>query len=171
MYGITKEQNLTDVIKLDFILIKNTIESSREFKLFIKTPIVTPEKKKIIFHEIFKGKLNELTLKFMDMLFEKNREIFLPDITIDFTNLINEDEGIIEANIKTAISLTDSEKNNLSEKLKGYIGKKIEANFTVDKDIKGGFIAQIDDTIIDPSIRRQLELLFEEFKKGSFTNN
>jgi F0F1-type ATP synthase delta subunit len=37
------------------------------------------------------------------------------------------------------------------------IGKKLSLNLKVDTDILGGFIARIDDSLIDCSIRSELE--------------
>jgi len=83
---------------------------------------------------------------------------------------VNEKQGIVLAKVKTAIDITDSEKKALIDKLKLYTGKDIKATFTVDPAIKGGFIASVDDRIIDASIVRQLELLKERFLMGSFNN-
>lgn len=170
LYGIAEELKLQDKLKNDFLLIKNTIESSRELKIFLKTPIINSQKKKQTLENIFQGKITELAIKFLDLLISKGRENLLYDIASDFNNLFNEKCGIVEANIKTAIELNSNERKNLESKLAEYTGKKIDASFTVDKSIKGGFIAQVHDTIIDASIKRQLELLYEQFKKGTFSN-
>jgi len=171
IYGPAEEKNITDAIRNDFILIKNTIEVSRDLKLFLSTPVISTEKKKAVFKEIFNNKLEALTFSLIELVFDKNRENLLYDISSDFLELYNEKSGIIEAKIKTAIELSADEKKNITGKLTQYTGKKIEASYAIDPDIKGGFIARIEDTIIDASIRRQLELLFENFKKGSFKNN
>ena len=171
IYGPAEELKLTDAIRKDFILIKNTIESSRDLKLFLSSPVITTEKKKAVFKEIFNNKLNGLTFSFIELVFNKNRENLLYDISSDFLELFNERAGIIEAKIKTAVELSGDEKKNITGKLTQYTGKKIVASYTIDPDIKGGFVARIEDTIIDASIRRQLELLYENFKKGSFKNN
>jgi F-type H+-transporting ATPase subunit delta len=83
---------------------------------------------------------------------------------------VNEKQGLVLAKVKTAIDITDSEKKALIDKLKQYTGKDIKATFTIDPAIKGGFIANVDDKIIDASIIRQLELLKEKFMSGSFNN-
>ena len=106
----------------------------------------------------------------MEFLCEKNRIDLLTDIADDFVSLVNEKQGIVPAKIKTAIELSDSEKKALSDKLKTFTGKEINASYVVDPSIKGGFIASIDDRIIDASITRQLELLREKFAGGSFNN-
>ncbi|MFI5211935.1 MAG: FoF1 ATP synthase subunit delta, partial [Ignavibacteria bacterium] len=74
------------------------------------------------------------------------------------------------ARVKTAVEVTEKEKNSITAKLKQYTGKDITASYTVDPSIKGGFIAQVEDRIIDASILRQLELLKEKFAQGTFNN-
>jgi F-type H+-transporting ATPase subunit delta len=170
LYEIAEELKQQEKIKKDFQLIKETIESSKELKIFLKTPIINSHKKKQTLDNIFSGKVSDITIKLLGLLTSKGRENFLYDISVDFLNLSNEKSGIVVANIKTAIGLNEKERKNLESKLSEYTGKKIAANFTIDKSIKGGFVAQVDDTIIDASIRRQLELLYEQLKKGSFSN-
>ncbi|MBE2218379.1 MAG: ATP synthase F1 subunit delta [Ignavibacteria bacterium] len=170
LYLTAVELNSADAVKKDIIDIRKTIADSKELQNFILTPVVNPEKKAAVMKSIFEGKVNALTLKFLDFLCEKQRINILPDITEDFLDLVNEKQGIVKALIKTAIEITESEKVSLNAKLKAYTGKEITATYTVDPSIKGGFIARVDDRIIDASIIRQLELLKERFSMGSFNN-
>ncbi|RPI15639.1 MAG: ATP synthase F1 subunit delta [Ignavibacteriae bacterium] len=171
LHAISEERTVTDLVKSDVSLFKKAIEDSRELKTFLHSPVINARKKKAVLEQLFGDKVNELTLKFILILADKGRESYLYDISVDFLNLVNEKRGIVTANIRTAIELTESEKKNLESKLKEYTGKQINAHFTIDKSIKGGFVAQVHDTIIDASIKRQLEMLYEHFKQGSFTNN
>lgn len=170
LYEVAEEMKLLDETEKDFSEIKNLIEGSREFRLFLQSPIISRVKKRQILSKIFESRLNGLSLKFIDLISGKNRETILYDISKDYLQLLNERRGIIEAEIKTVIEIPDKEKKALVEKLKRYTGKEIKAVFKVDKDIKGGFVAQIKDTIIDASIKRQLELLREQLEKGSLNN-
>ena len=167
LWEIAKDDNITDQVLQDFKLIRNTIDSSRELLVMLRSPIVNLKKKLDILTAIFEKRVKGLTMKLISVLTEKNRESSLYDISVDFENLVNEKKGIAKAKITTAIELSDKEKNNLIAKLKEYAGKDLIPVFTVDKEIKGGFIAQVSDTIIDASIKRQLELLREELQKGS----
>lgn len=170
LYEIAAEQKSVDKVKKDFEDISNSISGSKELEMFLKTPIIKLDKKAAVLDALFKGKLSELTIKFINILSEKNRINILGDIASDFISLVNEKQGIITAKIKTAIDLSENEKNSLTEKLKKYTGKDITASYSVDPAIKGGFVAQIDDKIIDASITRQLELLREKFAQGTFNN-
>jgi len=127
--------------------------------LFLLSPIINPAKKRKIIKEIFSGKVGELAIKFVDIICDRRRENILLDICRDYLDLLREKRGIAEAEIRTSIELPEASRKSLVERLKKYTGKEIRPVFRLDKKIKGGFIAQVDDTIIDASIKKQLELM------------
>lgn len=170
LYETAEKFNQLDETERDFLEIKRMIDGSREFQLFLRSPLIITEKKRKILKQIFGGKINNLSMKLIELICSNNRENILYDISKDYLELLNEKRGILETKIKTVIEIPDKEKNMLIEKLRKYTGKQIKPIFRVDKEIKGGFVAQIKDTIIDASIKRQLEILEEQFKKGSLNN-
>ena len=169
LYFTALERKSVEEVKKDLVDIKKSIEGSKELSNFILTPVISAEKKTKVFEAMFSGKVNELTLRFLVYLCEKNRINLLYDITDDFATLVNEKQGVL-AKVKTAIEITDGEKKALTDKLRLFTGKEIQATYSVDPAIKGGFIASVDDKIIDASILRQLELLKEKFLMGSINN-
>ncbi len=170
LYATAVERKSVEEVKKDLVDIKKSIEGSKELSNFISTPVISAEKKTKVFEAMFSGKVNELTLRFLVYLCEKNRINLLYDITDDFATLVNEKQGVVLAKVKTAIEITDGEKKALTDKLRLFTGKEIQATYSVDPAIKGGFIASVDDKIIDASILRQLELLKERFSMGSINN-
>lgn len=170
LYEIASEKKSVDAVVMDFRDIQRSIAGSKELSNFIATPIINLNKKTEVVNSLFSGKVNDLTLKFLELVCKKNRINIIDDVITDFLDLVNEKRGVVTAKIKTAVDVTEKEKVALTEKLKKYTGKEITASYSVDPSIKGGFIAQIDDKIIDASITRQLELLREKFKQGSFNN-
>lgn len=171
LYGISHEKNILQRIKEDIILLQSTIENSRDLSLLLTSPIIKSKKKSDIVNNIFKGRLDKITLSLLELLTNKNRLNVLYDICCDFIQLLNEKSGIVEAHITTAIELTEKEKKQLIDSLKKIAGKEIIPVYSVNSEIKGGFIAQVKDTIYDASIKRQLELLQDRFKTGNFINN
>jgi F-type H+-transporting ATPase subunit delta len=171
LYELTEELKLTDGIVKDFSDLIKSIENSKELALFLKTPIINSSKKGKVLDVMLKGKFNDLTIKFVDILVRKGRENLLYDICWDFIDLVNEKRGIIKARVKTAVNISEKDKKYLTEKIAKYTGKNVHADYIIDTTIKGGFVAQIDDKIIDASISRQLEILREQFLKGNFSGN
>lgn len=170
LFELTEEMKLTDKVLKDFSDLIKTIDKSRELKLFLKTPIINSYKKGEVLSKMFKGKVQDLTFKFINILTKKEREEYLYDIAADFLNLVDEKRGIVKVKINTASKILDKDKKVIENKLSMYTGKTIKASYDVDKTIIGGFVAQVSDLVIDASIERQLQLLREEFIKGSFNN-
>lgn len=139
LYFTAEETKSTNRVKQDLEDIKRSIANSKELSNFILTPVISAEKKTNVFQAMFSGKVDKLTLKFLEYLCEKNRINLLYDIADDFQMLVNEKQGIVLAKVKTAVDITDSEKKALVDKLKLYTGKEIKATFTVDPAIKGGY--------------------------------
>jgi F-type H+-transporting ATPase subunit delta len=170
LYELAESLKQVDAVKNDFENIKKSLSASRDLRLFLESPVINPEKKLLIIKEIFSGKVSDLTLKFLVLVAEKNRINILNNITESILKLIDDRRGIVKAFVTTAIEIPDIEKNSITDTLKKYTGKEIQAEYSVNNSIKGGFIAMVEDKIIDASIERQLEILKEQFIAGSFNN-
>ena len=59
----------------------------------------------------------------------------------------------------------------MKDKFETILNKKVIINISVDKNIVGGFIAQVGDTVYDASVIHQLDLLRKEFKQGGLALN
>jgi F-type H+-transporting ATPase subunit delta len=110
-------------------------------------------------------------LNFLLLLNSRNREVIIDDILKDLFDYRNLKEGLVNVNIKTAIELDENEKEKLIQKIDAYTKKKSIPVFETDKKIIGGFVAKIQDTIIDSSIKHQLELLRKKFREGDVILN
>jgi F-type H+-transporting ATPase subunit delta len=161
-----QEQHVLEDVAMDVQILKDVLHTSREFRLFLSSPIISIEKKRNVLTQLFAKQLNPMTYTFLHMLIEKGRENILPDIITQFYSLHDEMLGIIGVDIKTAVSFSGNQEKALITQLEGYIGKKVRVTFSMDKSIQGGFIARAGDTVFDGSIRRQLERLRELFVLG-----
>ena len=170
LYDIAVETKVSEAVIKDFEDIAKTLNGSKELVNFLETPVISSAKKSEVVKALFKGKINELTLKYLELIAEKSRISDLRTFITDYLALVNEKTGIVTATVRTAVAVTDKEKSAINNRLKKYIGKEIKAEYSVDPSIKGGFIARIEDKVVDASIKRQLELLREKFAAGSFNN-
>ena len=66
----------------------------------------------------------------------------------------------------TAVKLPADKKAKLKESLEQKTGADIELTFAVDKDILGGMVLKMGDRVLDASLRAQLGILRETFKRG-----
>ena len=171
LYEVSKEKgNLPEVAK-DVEMILNLITSNKDLELFFHSPIVNKSKKLSLINEIFSRSVSQLTMDFMILLITRRRESLLKGIFQDFINLKKEKDGIVDVEVKTSVILNDEEKLKMKQKIDSFTKLKSNLSYKIDSSIIGGFVAKINDTILDASIKRQLERLKEKFKHGDYILN
>jgi len=169
--GTAIEKNILDQVSEDFELVYNSINKNKELKRAMDSPIIKNETKKSILTAIFGGKISEETLSYLNFVILKGRENILSQILEKFFYLRDEHLGVANVNVLTAFDFTPEQKMHLQEKFASYLNKKVKLSFTVDKKLIGGFIAKVGDTVYNASITHQLDLLKEQFLRGSVNLN
>ena len=153
------ESNRLEECREDMLFIKETIEDSKELQLFLKSPIVKKEKKKAVLDEIFQEELNDLTIKLIEILSQKDREDMLEKVTAKFVELYNRHQGIIEVGITSAMKLDSEQMKELTGKLEKTTGKTVNVRESINEDLIGGLKVRIEDTVIDGTVKYKLNQL------------
>ncbi len=161
------EQDKLEKARTDILLIQDVLQNSSDLRLFLKSPLIKKEVKTSALLEVFKGKLDELTISLLQLVSEKGREELLFDITVSLVDLYNKHMGIIDVHITTSLALDKKQTNSLQNKLEAETGKKVNLHTSVDKKLIGGLQVRIDDTVIDGSVKYKLNQLKEKFTAGA----
>jgi F-type H+-transporting ATPase subunit delta len=167
LLDLTEDKNNLDTIYQDAKFILLTLDQNNNLKKILYSPVIKPDLKVSIYTEVFKGRVSEEILRFIRFIVEKNREEYLYDIMTRFVELRNEKLGIIDVEVKTSVPFNDAQTKDLKVRLESIINKKVQLSFVIDKNIMGGFIARVGDTLYDASIRNQLSNLKRKFLQGS----
>ena len=171
LMGAAEGQRSIDSTSKDLETIASSLRSSRQFRLFVASPVVSAAKKTEVFKQVFGARIGKDTMAFIDMLIAKQREGVLLDIIEQFNALCDEKFGIVNVDVTSAVEFTPPQEQNLQTQLERYTRKKVRVRFSLDRAIKGGLLVQIGDTVLDASIRHQLELLRERFLEGGALSN
>lgn len=166
LMSAAEEKKLLDRVTEDMQTLGRMVSESREMILFLKSPVIRTEKKAAILREILGKKLHDLTMSFVILLAEKGREGILPEIGTQFFALRDERLGIVSVEIKAAEEIPKDQHDRIQKRFEGLTQKKVRLAFSIDKQLKGGFLARVGDTVFDGTVKRQLELLKERFDKG-----
>jgi len=157
--GAAEELREADEIAGDLTMIRGAVDGSQEFRTFLKSPIVKAEKKKVTFAAVFGTRVRPLTLQFAQLLIEKGREAMLPLVIDCFFRLRDDALGIVPMDVRSAAELTGEQIAEIERRIGTVEQKTVRATVRVEKELIGGFVARVGDTVYDGSVKRQLELL------------
>jgi F-type H+-transporting ATPase subunit delta len=165
------EKKNLDSVANDMELVFNTLEANSKLNLMLTSPVIKPQVKSSVLNEIFKTKITGDSLSFLLFVIDKKREDLLINIAKKFLELKDEYLGILNVEITTAYDFTDGQRERIKMKFESSLNKIIRLNFIVNKNLIGGFIAKVADTMYDASLKHQLELLRKQFLSGNVSLN
>ncbi len=134
-------------------------DSSRDFRLLLKSPIIDTYKKRNVFKRLFEGSINEITYAFFDIILRKGREEYLQEIALEFAEQYREIRKIAAIGITTATALDDNQLAKIRDTIagSGMTYENVELTSNVDPNIIGGFIIEFEDKLYDASVSHQLD--------------
>ena len=83
-------------------------------------------------------------------------------IILEFEKYYNSQEGIMSIEASSAREFSSDERKYIISSFEKITGKKIELHQSLDKEILGGAIFKVHDTIIDASLKTQLTHLHKQ---------
>lgn len=135
-----------------------------EVQALIDDPKLAAADLERVFLDLGAGKLDEQAANLVKVLVEYGRLAILPEIATAFEQLKAEDEGSLEAEITAAAQPSDAQVHTVVQQLQNRFGKKIDAHVKLDPALIGGLKIVIGDTVIDASVRGQLQELAYSLK-------
>jgi F-type H+-transporting ATPase subunit delta len=79
--------------------------------------------------------------------------------------------GIVNVDVQVAFELTEDQKNNIQERIGKILAKKALCRIRLNPEVLGGFIAKVNDTVYDASVKHQLVILKQQLLRGGTSLN
>ncbi|MGH8401850.1 MAG: F0F1 ATP synthase subunit delta, partial [Gammaproteobacteria bacterium] len=96
---------------------------------------------------------------FVKLLADYRRLPILPEIAAEYEALREQEEGVVEVEMRAAIPVDVSEQTRISTALKQKFNRKVKLTCITDKSLIGGAILRAGDLVIDGSVRDKLARL------------
>ncbi len=158
VYRLAKEKNALGKWSETLALI-NAVVADAQMQAITNDPKNGKADIERILLAVFGDKLEEPAVNLVKVLVEYDRLALLPEIVTIFEELKDLDEGTLDAEITSAVALSDAQVKTLVAQLQAKFGKKVEAKVSVDPEIIGGIKIIVGDTVIDASVRGRLQEL------------
>lgn len=140
--------------------VEELIESSEDLENALSSPAVASSQKRAVIRRLMEPMgLVDKVQNFVYVVIDHRRAPEFPEIVNAFEELMDEQLGIVSADIRSAQELTDSQRASLEAQVSRLAGKQAKLKFSLDPALIAGVVARVGSTVYDGSVRGQLERL------------
>jgi len=155
-----RDNNLSfDDVATDMSVIKEALVNSEDLSAVMINPSINLEVKKDIIISVFKDRVSQSLLNYLQILVEKNRIGEFPQIYSQFIIKMNEVNNIQPVTVVSAVELNPEQKLRIVSKLSEKLKKTVLPDWCVDESIIAGIMIKIYDNVIDMSVRHRIDKL------------
>ncbi|MDZ7736689.1 MAG: F0F1 ATP synthase subunit delta [Gammaproteobacteria bacterium] len=147
----------------EFLSVLAAVVSDEQVEVLLDNPHVTGEQLMQIITSVTSGNdLSKTQSNFLHILVDAERLQFAPQMAELFEMRRLDVEGLANVEVVSAYPLDDTQRQRITEIMAKRLNRKIELNESTNKDLIGGAIIRNGDSVIDASLRGQLEELRSE---------
>ena len=139
------------------------LESNDELRTTLTDAALPVSRRQQIVEDLLGGRANPTTTALVSMVVGTGRSRDLPAIIDELVKLSAAEGNKEVAEVRSAVDLTDDQKQRLAAALEAKTGKKVELKVIIDPTVLGGLVAQVGDTVIDGSVKTRLQQLKTAF--------
>ena len=135
------------------------VEQDATLRRFLESPRVSEAQKNEVITKAVQDRVPKLFLEFLRALIRNRRQMLIPEIAVEYANLVDESVGRVHARVTVAREASSEETGIIARELSRAVGKDVVPHMSVNPAILGGVVVRIGDTVMDGSIRRRLSSL------------
>lgn len=153
------ETGATAAVQRDVERLLATVGQSDELTEFLANPLVDSQAQAEALRQLFSGKVEGLTLNFLRLMAVRGRAPIIGAALGSFLDQVAEREGIIGAEVRSAVALSTEQCQLLQARLEHHSGRKVRLAVQVDSSLRGGAVVRLGDTVFDGSVNTYLARL------------
>ena len=158
VFALARDKNALPVWG-EMLRLASSVAADPQMRTALDSPKLPTSAKESLLLSVCGEGLNPDGKSFVRVLIEADRIGLLAEIRELFGALKDEAEGVARAHIATAFAMDDAQLSALKAMLEKRFGKKIEATVSVDPELIGGVKIVVGDTVIDATVRAELQAM------------
>ncbi len=136
--------------------IARVVEENREFQTFLASPAIGEAEREKILQSAFGGRVSELVFNTILLMNRKGRLGLLRQVGEAYGELLQKQQGIVEADVIVAEKLSPDQLEQVRQKVALAIKREVIIHQYVDASVIGGLVLRIEDRLLDASVKAQL---------------
>jgi F-type H+-transporting ATPase subunit delta len=159
LFAIAKAEGTLDEVEDDLFRFGQNLEGSENLRHALTDEQVPIAQRQAIVEELLGGKASPTTTQLVSFVVGSGRGRDLPDIIARLVQRAAAEKDLAVAEVRSAVPLTDDQKERLAAALANATGKQVALKVVVDPSVLGGLVATVGDTVIDGTVRTRLDQL------------
>jgi F-type H+-transporting ATPase subunit delta len=139
--------------------VADAMEGDQKLRAFLETPRVDASRKNAVLRRALSDTAPSKFVRFIESVVTHRRQMLLPDIAREYTDLVDEAENRLHANVTVAREPDEKMRKLIADRLSKAFNKTVVPHVTVDTRILGGIVVRVGDVVMDGSARRRLGVL------------
>ena len=139
------------------------LQSSEELKSTLSDASIPSTRRQQIVEDLLEGQATQTTVALVSMIVAAGMGGDIKAIADKVVGLGAESRDKAVAEVYSVIDLSSDQQQRLAAALKSATGKDVEMKVIIDESVMGGLLVQIEDEVIDGTVRTRLKQLREVF--------
>jgi F-type H+-transporting ATPase subunit delta len=156
---IARAEGSVGEIEDELFRFARTLEANDELRSVLTDPAVPAGRRQGVVHDLLGPKASQVTTNLVSFVVAIGRARDLPAIIDRLVERAAQEKGRVVAEVRSAVALTDDQRDRLAAALGRATGNQVEVKVVVDPSVLGGLVAQVGDQVIDGTVRTRLEQL------------
>ncbi|MSO86189.1 MAG: ATP synthase F1 subunit delta [Acidimicrobiia bacterium] len=160
---VARSEGSLEEVEDELFRFARVLETNDELRTTLTDAALPVSRRQQIVEDLLGGRANPITTALLSMVVGTGRARDLAAIVDELVRLSAAEGNKELAEVRSAIELTDDQKQRLVVALEAATGKKVELKVIIDPSVLGGLVAQVGDTVIDGSVKTRLQQLQTAF--------
>lgn len=166
LYELCRDEHLLEEIHGELTEISGILKAQPEFTRLLCSRAIERDARLRVVDDTFRDRAHIFIVNFMKLLVEKERFECFGEAIQWFHQRYNEEFGIVEARVTSAVALSDNDREALRQKLQQMTNKKVTLITRVDKSLIGGVRVEMEGKRYDNTIQNKLSRLRQSLAQG-----
>lgn len=128
--------------------------------------IKSDQVKDILNSLVAKMNTKEILKNFFYLLVDKNRLVYIAEISDEFQMLMDEENGVVRGVVKSASAISPEKKDELEEKFSKKLDKKVILTYQKDAKVVAGLRVNVGAYTFDDTVERHLKNIKENINRS-----
>ena len=161
LFAVASAEGALEKVEDELFKVARALEANDQLRTALTDEAIPVERRLGIVEDLLGKKAHPVSTSLVSFVVGAGRGKDLPDIVDNLVRRAAEQRQQAVAEVRTAMPLTDEQKQRLAQALSQRTGKNVDVRVIIDPSVLGGIVAQVGDEVYDGSVRHRLNQLRE----------